>query len=167
MEKIASGARAEAKVLKDMQDTLSRIRHLSAGDVTGVDEGSERLREIRFSVYEDLNQIQHEYLILRALKWLHENGLGSEVDWEWNPRQTGGANEPDLRGSLDGRIVLSAEASASESPKGTVDQRMRETLEKLSRMEGRRYYFVGTDGMATRARTKVAKAHWAIEIVRV
>jgi hypothetical protein len=167
METIGDAARAEAKVLSDMQEIMSRVRQQSEEDVEDVDEGSERLREIRSSVYEDLNQVQHEYLLLRGVRWLLENRFGPEVEWEWNPRQTGSASEPDLRGSLGGKIVVSAEATTSENPIGMVDQRMKETLEKLSQMDGERFYFVQTDGMAMRAQTKVSKAQWAIRVVRV
>jgi hypothetical protein len=31
--------------------------------------GIVQVREIRSSVYEDVNQIQHEYLLLRGLEW--------------------------------------------------------------------------------------------------
>jgi len=118
-------------------------------------------------VSEDLNQIQHEFLILHGLRWLRGNGFESEIDWEWNPRQTGTADEPDLRGSLNGATLISAEASASELPGGMIDTRMRETLEKLSRMPGQKFYFVRTDEMATRARTKVTKANWPVRVVKV
>lgn len=168
MERIDDPAMAEAKVLRDMQGIVSKIRRLSAQDVDDVHHGIVQLREIRSSIYEDLNQIQHEYLLLQGLGWLLENGgFDSEIKWEWNPRQTGSANEPDLRGSLNGRILISAEASASENPVGTVDKRMKETFEKLSQMEGQKFYFVRTDGMANRARTKTTRRNWSIKVVQV
>ena len=167
MERIDDLAKAEAKVLCDMQGIVSKIRRLSAQEVEDVHDGIVQLREIRSSIYEDLNQIQHEYLILQGLGWLLENGFDSEIDWEWNPRQTGGANEPDLRGSLNGRVLVSAEASASENPVGMVDRRIKETVEKLSQMEGQKFYFVRTDGMANRARTKITKRNWSIKVVQV
>jgi hypothetical protein len=167
MERIEDAAEAEAKVLRDMQEIVLKIRRLSALDVKDVRYGIAQLREIRSSVYEDLNQIQHEYLLLRGLAWLLENGFGSNVEWEWNPRQTGSGNEPDLRGSVNGRIVVSAEASTSENPVGTIDCRMKDTLEKLSQMEGQKFYFVCTSGMALRAETKTRKANRLIEVVRV
>jgi hypothetical protein len=167
MERIEDAAEAEAKVLRDMQEIVLKIRRLSALDVEDVRYGIAQLREIRSSVYEDLNQIQHEYLLLRGLAWLLENGFGSNVEWEWNPRQTGSGNEPDLRGSVTGRIVVSAEASTSENPVGTIDCRMKDTLEKLSQMEGQKFYFVCTSGMALRAETKTRKANWLIKVVRV
>jgi hypothetical protein len=37
---------------------------------------------------------------------------------------------------------------------------MRDTLEELSRMEGQKFYFVGTAGMAVRAGTKTRKVPW-------
>lgn len=167
MERIEDAARAEAKVLRDMQEIVSHLRRLSALDVKDVREGIARLREIRSSVYENLNQIQHEYLLLRGLGWLLENGFDSKVEWEWNPRQTGSGNEPDLRGSVNGSIVVSAEASTSENPVGIIDGRMRDTLAKLSQMEGRKFYFVGAAGMAQRAKTKTRKANWLINVVQV
>lgn len=167
MEKIDDPAKAETKVLGDMQGVVSQIRRLSEQDVKDVQRGIVQLRAIRSAVYEDLNQIQHEYLVLRGLQWLMANGFGSGVAWAWNPRQTGSGNEPDLRGSADGRIVLSAEASTSENPVGVIDSRMRDTLEKLSQMEGERFYFVCTDAMANRAQTKIAKAPWPVKVVRV
>ncbi len=167
MEKIGDAARAEAKVAQDMQNLVAKIKRLSAQDVEDADHGIALLRRIRASIGEDLNQIQHEYLILRGVRWLVTNGFGSGLEWEWNPRQTGSGNEPDLRGRADGRIVVSAEATASENPTGIIDTRMRKTLEKLSQMEGKQFYFICTDEMARRAETKVAKSGWAIKVVRL
>ena len=167
MERIDEMRRAEEKVLRDMRNVISKIRGLAAQDLNNVQEGIGKLREIRSAVYEDLNQIQHEYLILRGLQWLIAKGFGSEMEWEWNPRQTGSGNEPDLRGSANGKILVSAEASASENPVGTIDSRMKKTLEKLSRMEGQKFYFVCTPAMAQRARTKVQTAKSPISVVQV
>ena len=166
MEQIENLANAEAKVLRDMQDIVTQLRTLSARDVEGVRDGIERLRTIRSSIYEDLNQIQHEYLLLRGVGWLLEHGFGSNVEWEWNPRQTGSANEPDLRGSINGKILVSAEASTSENPVGSIDSGMKKTLQKLSQMEGQKFYFVGTGEMVQRAETKIRKASWSIRVVR-
>jgi hypothetical protein len=167
VEKIGDAAKAEAKVIQDMRFLVTEIRRLSAQDVVDADYGIALLRLIRKSIAEDLNQIQHEYLILRGLRWLVANGFESPIVWEWNPRQSGTALEPDLRGSLDGSIVVSAEASASESPVGKIDVRMKTTLEKLGQMQGEKFYFVCTEEMAKRAATKVTKAARAIRVVRV
>jgi hypothetical protein len=165
LERIENPASAEAKVLRDMREIVSKLRQLSVLDVKDVRAGNLQLREIRLSVYEDLNQIQHEYLLLQGLGWLLANGFDSQVEWEWNPRQTGSGKEPDLRGTVNGRILVSAEASTSEIPKGTIDSRMRETLQKLSQMEGKKFYFVRTDEMVKRAETKARKANWSISVV--
>jgi hypothetical protein len=79
MECIEDRVKAEANVLRDMQEIVANVRRLSALDVSDVRGGIEQLREIRSSVYEDLNQIQHEYLLLRGLEWLLDNGFDSKV----------------------------------------------------------------------------------------
>lgn len=165
MEKIDDAADAEQKVLQDMQELVSEIRKLTQHDPVSVDVGSLQLRVIRMSVAENLNQIQHEYLILRGMTWLLREGIGSDIEWEWNPRQTGTANEPDLRGRRGETVIVSAEATASENPIGAVDKRMQQTLEKLSRFEGQKFYFVATEIMAQRAKTKVIKGGWPIKVV--
>jgi hypothetical protein len=165
MERIYDAAAAEHKVLRDMQELVSEIRKLTEYDPVSTDDGSLQLRVIRCSVAENLNQIQHEYLILRGIRWLLGEGFGSDVEWEWNPRQTGSAIEPDLRGRSGGNVIVSAEATASENPIGMVDTRMQKTLEKLSRLQGKKFYFVATQSMAQRARSKVTKAGWPIGVV--
>jgi hypothetical protein len=167
MRRIESSITAEAKILADTRAVLSTIKRLSGQQVDNVQLGIAQLRIIRSSVYEDINQIQHEYLILQALRWLLQNGFASEITWEWNPRQTGTANEPDLRGNSIGTVLISAEASASEKPVGVIDSRMKVTLHKLSQMAGQKYYFVCSDEMACRARTKIAKQSWPITVVRL
>jgi hypothetical protein len=167
MQRIENSIAAEAKVLADIQNVLSTINQLSGQQIENVQVGVAQLRMIRSSVYEDINQIQHEYLILRALGWLLQKGFTSDVIWEWNPRQTGTANEPDLRGTLGGMVLISAEASASERPVGVIDSRMKKTLYKLNGMAGDKYYFVCSDEMACRARTKIAKQSWPIAVVRL
>jgi hypothetical protein len=168
LEQVENSAKAEAKILRDIQEIIAKVRLLSRRDVKDVSGGIEQLREIRSSVYEDLNQIQHEYLLLQGLRWLLANGFDSKVEkWEWNPRQTGSGKEPDLRGSVNDKIMVSAEASTSEIPRGKVDSRMKETLQKLSQMEGEKFYFVGTVAMEKRAETKTSKANWSIAVVRL
>jgi hypothetical protein len=150
---------------KVIQSRSSFCLELSAKEIEGIQSGVATLRIIRASAYEDINQIQHECLVLRALRWIVDNGSPSDILWEWNPRQTGTANEPDLRGSRNGTVLISAEASASERPIGLVDSRMRKTLEKLSRMEGQKYYFVCSEEMACRANTKIVKNKWSIKVI--
>jgi hypothetical protein len=44
---------------------------------------------------------------------------------------------------------------------------MQQTLAKLARMEGKKFYFVRTGEMRQRAATKVTNGGWAIEVVLV
>jgi hypothetical protein len=124
------------------------------------------LSRIRSEVYEDLNQIQHEYLILRAAEWLIAQGVcPATTQWTWNPRQSGDANEPDLEGKVNGQIVLSAEITASADPQGAIGARMQTTLKKLSTFQGKLFYFVRTESMRRRAETNVTKAGRQIGVV--
>jgi hypothetical protein len=167
MEELRDVRHAEERVLADIRHFLSVIRNLSC-DVHSICEGAKRLRQVRNAVYEDLNQIQHECLILQGLHWLRDYGYAAiHLQWQWNPRQTGDANEPDLLARDNSGVVLSAEATTSENPKGVIDIRMRNTLAKLNAMQGKKYYFVKSDAMAKRARTKIAKNSWNIEVVQI
>ena len=158
----------EQRVLNAMQILEGSLRQAVPATIDSLSEGVEFLRTIRKSIYEDLNQIQHEALILRAVRWLqrkdHVPGLAL---WEWNPRQTGNADEPDLRAIVNREALVSAEATASEQPKGMVDRRMATTLKKLDSFQGNRFYFVATLEMERRARTKVEKARYSIEVQKL
>lgn len=166
MERVYNIKKAKAKVLKDMQAFIESVRRQSLEDITDLDEGLSRLRMIRATVYEDLNQIQHEYLIIQGLDWIMEHGCApAGIQWYWNPRQTGNSTEPDLRGVFNGKVIISAEATTSEKPQGTIDKRMRKTLEKLNEMEGSKFYFVRTPAMGKRAKTKVNTGNWCISVV--
>lgn len=102
------------------------------------------------------------------MEWLTaHNVCTSDTVWHWNPRQTGGVDEPDLRGSDASGIVVSAEVTTSLLPQGVIDSRMSKTLRKLSAMDGALYYFVRSDAMAARAQTKIRKAGHQISVVNV
>lgn len=159
---------AEQKVLSDIRKCVESIRILAREDATTIKAGIEALKKLREEIYEDLNQIQHEEMILRAARHLQESDLqGEVVDWYWNPRQTGDKSEPDLRGVQNSSIIISAEITTSERPEGTIDSRMASTLKKLSTMRGRKYYFVRTPAMERRARTKSKKGGYAIEVRKI
>ena len=64
-------------------------------------------------------------------------------------------------------VLLSAEITASERPIGAIDVHMRDTLTKLSTMPGRKLYFVRTDAMQMRAKTKVSGAGHSIEVRKI
>ena len=116
--------------------------------------------------YENLNQMQHEYLILLAARYLAEQAaVPADTSWQWNPRQTGGSSEPDLQGSAGAAVLVSAEITTSRRPVGTIDKRMRTTLAKLNGFAGQRFYIVRTSAMATRASTIVKANDYAISVV--
>ena len=168
MKRINDIKEAKTKVLEDMNTFIESVHAQSAQNATDLGQGLTLLRNIRSSVYENLNQIQHEYLILRGLIWLLDNGHAPlDTRWYWNPRQTGDSTEPDLRGALNGNVVISAEATTSEKPKGVIDTRMRKTLSKLSEMEGEKFYFIRTSSMKMRANTKVNNNGWRISVVKL
>ncbi|REL35702.1 hypothetical protein [Thalassotalea euphylliae] len=168
MERIDNIEQAKEKVLADMNTFLSSVRDFASEDVLDLGSGLSKLRNIRSSVYESLNQIQHEYLILQGLIWLNSNGHAhSGTHWYWNPRQTGDSTEPDLRGTFEGRVVISAEATTSEKPQGVIDTRMKNTMAKLNEMEGEKFYFIRTSPMEMRANTKAENNGWPITVVKI
>ena len=168
MEAIDSIDEATEKVLSDMNAFIQSVRQQSNDDVIDLSSGLSRLRNIRSSVYENLNQIQHEYLILQGLMWLNNNNHALvDTQWYWNPRQTGDSSEPDLRGVLNGVVVVSAEATTSEKPQGVIDTRMKKTLEKLNDMDGSRFYFIRTPLMERRANTKITNNTLQITVVKI
>jgi hypothetical protein len=143
---------AEEKVLDDIKTLVSNMRHALKNDPNNVCDAAAMIAELRKLCYEDLNQIQHEYLILLTVNWLTRAHIVSKkAIWKWNPRQTGGCNEPDLQASVDGKVVLSAEITTSERPVGTIRTRMIRTLEKLRLMPGLHYYIVKSELMSKAA----------------
>ncbi len=88
---------AERSVLTGARALLAAVQRHAAEDPRTVAGAVTILARLREEVYEDLNQLQHEYLIIRAAVWLRENGLvPPDAVWFWNPRQTGDQTEPDL-----------------------------------------------------------------------
>lgn len=168
MERIHNFINAESKILTDVRRCLESVRQVAGKDVTSAIDGINVLSKLRQVAYEDINQIQHEEMVLRAARSLQENDFpNQQIEWYWNPRQTGDNSEPDLRATLGKDILLSAEVTTSEKPVGTIDTRISNTLTKLNSMPGRKFYFVRTISMEQRARTKVQKAGFAIEVRKI
>jgi hypothetical protein len=168
MELIRNIDEAKSKILDDMNTLIVNVRKQTSENLSNLNQGLTILRNIRSSVYENLNQIQHEYLILEGLLWVNnKNLIPIDTKWYWNPRQTGISTEPDLRGVHNGKIIVSAEATTSENPQGVIDSRMRDALAKLNEMEGAKFYFIRSDAMEMRARTKIKKNGWNITVVNL
>jgi len=166
VDRIGNLKAAENKVLEDVNTLLTEVRSIVAAAPKSATEGVALLSQLRDIGYEDLNQIQHEYLILAAATWLVEKGLvPSDAEWYWHPRQTGGSDEPDLCAKHEGRTVLSAEITTSRRPIGTILDRMRTTLAKLKGLPGKKCYFVRTESMSSKAKTIVSAEGWKIKVV--
>jgi hypothetical protein len=154
------------KAHSDAQHLLANIHMLTAAPPASIDQSIELLSRIRREADEDLNQIQHECMIIHAAEWLVASGKAPRsTEWWWNARQTGGREEPDLLGRNLDSTVVSAEITTSESPKGTIGKRMRATLRKLANMNGALFYFVRTDAMRECAERIVIKEGWQIFVV--
>ncbi len=168
MEQIVDLSLAEEQVLQKVKQLLSMIKRTVAEEPSSLKDGISVLERLRNDNYENLNQIQHEAMLLRAALALQSKDLaGKPVNWYWNPRQTGDLEEPDLRGIVAGTIHISAEITTSERPIGTIDKRMTATLKKLSIMAGKKFYFVRTEAMEKRAKTKASKYGYPIEIRQI
>jgi hypothetical protein len=166
MKSLGSFQLALNKVMDDARNLLITLRNLSIREPTDAIEAIRILEDIRQEVYEHLNQIQHEYLIIRAAMWLESIDPSlNRVIWLWNPRQTGDKDEPDLAAEQQSVRIVSAEVTASRNPVGVIDKRMIQTLKKLSEMQGNKFYFVRTESMFQRAQTKVVKYKWNIKVV--
>lgn len=157
---------AKEKVLSDVRRYIAEVQSITRSPVETVEEGIRALVALRKASYEDLNQIQHEYAALCAVHWLIEQGrVSNGITWQWNPRQTGDASEPDIRAVLEVETIISGEVTTSPKPVGFIDSRMASTLKKLAAMEGERFVLTAT--MAQRARTKVARAGYEIVVVQL
>jgi len=146
----------------------ARARELLSGEIGNLEQQMGLLQQFRSQSYELLNQLQHEFLTIRALEWLKRRPVFDIVtEWTWHPTSTGTATEPDLLGCRGKEALISAEITTSANPDGVIDQRMKRTLHKLAGMSGERFYFVASATMAARATTKVRKAGYAISVVNL
>ena len=168
MKSMGNVPEAKERILQEIRRLLQDIQSLSSSAPLSIEEGIAILREIRVRSAEDINQLQHEALLLEARSYLEEHARVSDAEWFWNSRQTGTLDEPDLRAVQDGAVILSAEATAAERPVGTIDTHMRKTLGKLRFAPRRRFYFVRTSGMLQRAQTKLARSGFGeIDVIRL
>ena len=168
MEKITDLKLREEEVFKEVKTLILKIKKAIEYEPSDFPTGINILEDLRKGIYEDLNQIQHEAMILRAAHSINSTDFyGYNVEWYWNPRQTGSAEEPDLCGKIAGENVVSAEITTSENPGGTIDKRMASTLKNLNNMPGKKIYFVRTETMEKRAKSKVSKCGYQIEVRKI
>lgn len=151
----------EANLEREITKMFSTIRNQTERVPEGLTDQVQRLFLLRSEIYEDLNQLQHAALILKAAKLLQNEF--PEIDrWSWHPKQTSRPDEADLTGYINEVVFLNVEVTTSVKPVGTIDSRMNKTLKSLDHKNGKRYYFVQTTKMLNRAKTKIAKNNWNI-----
>ncbi|MBN1367032.1 MAG: hypothetical protein JW967_03810 [Dehalococcoidales bacterium] len=168
MEAIGDITIAESKIINQLKALFSHFHLAGQTEVTDLGKSLEILKSLRHLVYEDMNQLQHEALILKTAKYIQTTNYPTvAINWSWNPRQTGSKDEPDLQGFSQGKAIISAEVTTSLSPQGTIDSRMAKTLEKLSKMAGDKYYVIITEKMEMRARSKLDNLGYRINVLRL
>ena len=156
-------AAAEADLLERLRGCIATIQQIVATGASDIPAGVALLRLVRSRAYEDINQLQHEALLLEAaarLRTLRPDLVA--MSWFWNPSNTGTGKEPDLRIMSGSEIVVSVEATASERAIGTITARLKRTLSKLQDMPGDRFYFVRTQHMLEAAQREIRLANYAI-----
>jgi hypothetical protein len=166
MQPLKDVAVVEANLQSRVVECLNRAKMIASQCVASLQEGLHRIDELRRAVYEDLNQLQHEALLLHAARFLQQGRFPNPaITWSWNPQQTGTGDEPDLRGADLSTILVSAEATGSARAVGKIRERMIFTLTKLNSMPGQRLYFVRTASMQQSAQQAVARLGFDIEVV--
>ncbi|PKM42175.1 MAG: hypothetical protein CVV03_10370 [Firmicutes bacterium HGW-Firmicutes-8] len=174
MKTVPSIQTVEATLKNELESVKdSMIKFIKVANENPQDMGTQilELKHFRSRSYESLNQIQHEWLLVNALKWLNlEHNIpldGHNCNIiEWNPRQTGSGDEPDIRIiNKETGLEINCEASTSETPIGVIDKRIDNHLKTLSKLNGTKYYFVLTQKMKQRAETKINKNGWDISVV--
>lgn len=169
MKEIGDITCAETKLLDELKEMLSHFRLAGKVEPTNLGLGLEILQRLRALVYENMNQLQHEALLLKVAKLLEAEFYPSvAIKWFCNPRQTGSKDEPDLRGiDNHGHVIVSAEVTSSQSPQGGIGERMAETLAKLSAMPGDKYYVITSEQMERRAKSKIHNLGYEIAVLRI
>lgn len=169
MEKVGSITQRESDTLDEINATLESVRQSIAKAPVSLNEAVATLMAVRVQAYENINQLQHVALILRAIKYLSARiALDAPVEWYWHPRQTSGVGEGDIQARLaDGSIFLSAEATTSIKAIGTIRERMKSTLRRLQAMEGEKYYFVASKGLEKAARNFIGNTHGTAEPLNI
>ena len=168
MKPIGSLQSASENILKEAKSLLMTLRQHTESTPEDIVEAIRILEDIRNDVYEDLNQLQHEYLTLKAVEWLQSQyPFPNEAIFYWNPRQTGDETEPDIALEHRGNRLISAEVTTSKIPMGLINSRIATTLEKLNQMPGKKFYFVRSDKMHKRAKTKVERSKFDIQVVNL
>lgn len=146
-------------IFNEIKRLISKTEGAIRDRPSNLTEGIDIVERLRRDIYEDLNQIPHKAMIVRAANLLSSTDYrGKVIEWYWNPKQTGSKKEPDLRGKIAGKTAINAEITTSEKPDGG-DKKIAYTLRKLDGFSKkcRKIYFVRTETMKQRAETKKAR----------
>jgi hypothetical protein len=139
---------------KELSDWFNKIGRHIANKPSTINEQIELLSLIRKDTYEDLNQLQHKGFILEIAEQLQLE-FPQITKWTWHPKQTSHKDDADLTGFCENNVMLNVEVTTSQNPVGTIAQRMEKTLVSLSRKKGKLFYYVKTEKMLNRAKTKI------------
>ncbi|OGO24008.1 MAG: hypothetical protein A2Z28_03610 [Chloroflexi bacterium RBG_16_51_9] len=168
MERIGDVSSIERRLITELKEVFSDIQLAGKSKVDDLESSLEMLKTLRGLVYEKMNQIPHEALILKTAKLLQDEFYPNiHIEWLWNPRQTGKKSEPDLQGLDKEKVIVSAEITTSSKSQGTINTRMAFVLQKLSAMPGDKYYVVTTEDMEHSAKSKISSLGYQINILRV
>ena len=165
MERLGDIDRVETELYESIQATIQKIRKIVSVEVQSPKKSVQLLRELRKEVYEDINQLQHADLVLKTARFIEHRNRQTEIEWYWHPFQTGGSDEPDLKGLINGIVEFSIEVTTSESPNGTIRKRIYEVLKKLNKLEGQKIYVVNTRLMKVAAENKIIKERYSIDVI--
>lgn len=123
------------------------------------------LQDVRMEHYEDLNQLLHATAIMTAFEELcGQHKPYAKLQWEWNPCQQGGKDEPDLRCRMKGKVVASVEVNTSHDAKGATRKTLMNTCKKLSGMEGRKIFFVANEDTEAFLKRFIEKSKLNVEV---
>jgi len=91
MRKIGDFDSERNKLLKEARKLISEVQGVVGVEkIDNLKKAVDTLWELRRVCYENLNQIQHDVMILQAAKWIEANYYREKnIEWCWNPRQTG------------------------------------------------------------------------------
>lgn len=152
----------------EIREHLRKCRELCVPPGSEVGAATLALAKLRQEVYEDINQLLHQTLIVMAS--VHFQMLtayqGVPLEWWHHPKQTSAPKEPDLRGVSANRILISAEVTSSLKPSGSILTRMKEKLEMMQKeFEGELYFVVASDDMALAAKNLITRMDAKIQVL--
>jgi hypothetical protein len=146
---------AKKEFEEKLKAKLQGLANLIAVNCINLADQINLINQIRTNIYEDLNQFQHAFLLIKSAEYFKIKF--PEIDkWEWHPFQTSGDLEPDLRGYCKDKILVNVEATTAQNPRGKIDTGMKKTLFKLNKhIQGDNYYVIQTEKMLERAKSKI------------